>query len=95
MAKVIWSPDALADMEALAEFIARDSADSAALFVSRIIQAAEVLGRFPKLGRPAPEMQDPSWRQIVVGAYRVIYRVTGDAVRINVVLHGARQWHPR
>ena len=95
MAKVIWSPDALDDMEALAGYIAKDSADQAALFVSRIIEAAEVLARFPRLGRPAPEMQDPDWRQVLVGAYRVIYRMAGDAVRINAVVHCARQWRSR
>lgn len=77
-------------MDALAEYIARDSVDQAALFVSRIIEAADVLARFPELGRPAPEMQDPDWRQVLVGAYRVIYRVAGDSVRINAVIHCAR-----
>ena len=92
MAKVIWSPRALADLEALAAYIDRDSADQASLFVARIVEAAEGLGRFPELGHPAPEMRDPSWRHIIVGSYRVIYRVSGDAVRVNAVVHGARQW---
>jgi len=92
---VIWSPDALDDLDSVAAYIARDSVDHAALLASRIIQATDALARFPRLGRPAPEMQDPSWRQVVVGTYRVIYRVTPDAVRIEAVVHCARQWRSR
>lgn len=95
MAKVIWSPDALDDLDAVAAYIARDSADQAALFAWRVIEAVDALAVFPRMGRPAPEMRDPDWRQVIVGAYRVIYRVVGDAVRIEAVVHGARQWRPR
>jgi plasmid stabilization system protein ParE len=35
MAKIIWAPSALDDIDAIAEFISRDSADHASLFVDR------------------------------------------------------------
>ena len=38
MAQVIWAPAALQDVDAIAEYIARDSADQAALFATRLIE---------------------------------------------------------
>ena len=35
MAVIIWAPSALCDIDAIADFIARDSVDNAALFVTR------------------------------------------------------------
>ena len=94
MAKVIWSPAALDDLDAIAEYIARDSADRAALFVSRLIEATKPLADFPRPGRIIPEMGDPAWRETIVGSYRIMYRLKGDAVWISAIVHGARQWPP-
>lgn len=43
MGRVIWSPSALDDIEAIAEYIARDSTDQAALFVARLIDRTDLL----------------------------------------------------
>ena len=43
MGKVIWSPSVLNDIDAIAEHIARDSIDRAALFVSRIFETTDQL----------------------------------------------------
>jgi plasmid stabilization system protein ParE len=40
--KIVWSPTALKDADSIAEFIARDSVDRAALFVLRLIEAKTV-----------------------------------------------------
>jgi len=64
---VIRAPSALSDIEKIAEYVARDSPDQAALFVTRIIEAADGLERFPLSGRPVPEMADDCWREIIYG----------------------------
>ena len=46
MAQVIWSPSALGDVDAIAEYIARDSVDQAALFVARLLEATDRLAEF-------------------------------------------------
>ena len=94
MAQVIWSPSALADVEAIAEYIGRDSLDQAALFVARLFEATDRLADFPSSGRTIPELDDPACRQIIVGAYRIMYRDDGDEVWITGVVHGARNWRP-
>ena len=94
MGKVIWAPSALDDIDAIAEYIARDSPSRAALFVDRLIKATDRLQRFPYSGRVTPEIADASCREIVYGAYRLMYRVEVDAVWITGVVHGARDWRP-
>ena len=94
MAEVIWAPSSLEDVEAIAAFIARDSADHSALFVGRLVDAVERLQRFPQSGRVIPEINDPSCREIIYGCYRIMYRVEHDQVWITGVVHGARDWRP-
>jgi len=90
MAPVIWAPAALEDVEAIAEYIARDSPDHAALFATRLIQATDRLTQFPESGRAIPEMANPSCREVLVGDYRIMYRIETGTVWITGVIHGAR-----
>ena len=53
--RIIWSPQALEDIEALAGYITRDSLTYAESTVERILEAPERLRQFPKLGRVVPE----------------------------------------
>ena len=94
MAGVIWAAAAISDIESIAEYIARDSADRAALLVSRLIEAADRAGVFPESGRVIPGIQDPACRERIHGSYRVMYRVAGTQVWITGVVHGARDWKP-
>lgn len=81
-------------MERVAQFIARDSSDQAALFVGRLVEAAGRLGSMPLSGRIIPEIGHPDCREIIYGAYRVMYRVQDEEVWITGVVHGARDWNP-
>jgi len=92
MAPVIWARAALEDVDAIAEYIARDSADHAALFVVRLMTATDRLAEFPDSGRIIPELNDASCREILVGDYRIMYRLERGAVWITGVVHGARDW---
>jgi plasmid stabilization system protein ParE len=94
MAQVIWAPTALSDAQSIAEYVARDSADQAALLVRRFIEAADRLAEFPQSGRIIPEVADPDCREVVVGSYRVMYRLEVGQVWITGIVHGARDWHP-
>jgi toxin ParE1/3/4 len=37
-----------------------------------------------------PDYQDEAIRELIVGDYRVVYRIVGDEVRIIAVVHGSR-----
>jgi plasmid stabilization system protein ParE len=94
MGQVIWAPSAIADIEAIAEYIARDSVDSASLVVAKVIEATGRLERFPQSGRVIPEIGSPDCREIVVGNYRVMYRLESGDVWITGAIHGATDWQP-
>lgn len=94
MGKIIWAPSALKDIESIARFIERDSIDQSSLFVTRIIEMTDRLDDFPQSGRVIPEINDDHCREIIYGAYRIMYRITKDEIWITGVIHGARNWHP-
>lgn len=92
MDKIIWAPSALKDMESIAQFIERDSVDQAALFVSRVIEMADQLEDFPQSGRVIPEINNENCRELIYGAYRIMYRIRKREIWITGVVHGARNW---
>jgi plasmid stabilization system protein ParE len=90
MAEVRWSPQAADDLEAICLFIARDAPQVAAAFADRVLRATDQLAYFARLGRTVPEFGIENVREIVVGSYRVIYRIRGEDVQILTVHHGGR-----
>jgi toxin ParE1/3/4 len=94
MGQVIWAPSALDDVDAIAEYIVRDSESRAALFVSRIFEITDRLQKYSLSGRVIPEIGDQSCREIIYGSYRIMYRIEGNDVWITGIVHGARDWRP-
>lgn len=92
MGKIIWSPSALKDIESIAEYISRDSADQASLFVLRLIKAIDYVKDFPFSGRIIPEISNRLSREIIYGSYRVMYKIVRKDIWITGVIHGARNW---
>ena len=56
--KVVWSPEALDDVESIAEYIAKDSEYYAGSVVGKIIELSKILGEFPFVGRIVPETKN-------------------------------------
>ena len=94
MAKIIWAPSALKDIDLIAEYISRDSIDRASLFIDRLFEVTDNLQSSPQLGRIIPEIGDENCREIIYGSYRIMYRVEDDELWITGVIHGARDWKP-
>jgi toxin ParE1/3/4 len=85
-----WSPEAADDLESIRDFIARDSAHYARLVAQRIVTAIDGLATSPQMGRVVPELRNPEVRELIVGAYRIVYRHRHDAVEIVTIFHGSR-----
>ena len=76
MAFVIdWSPEAVEDLEAIADYIARDSRFYAQSVVRKMLEMAESLADFPEMGRIVPELGDKNIRERFVYSYRLIYQI--------------------
>lgn len=90
MDRVVWSSQARADAEAIAAYIGRDSASASRSWMMRVLRAVEQLEAFPRSGRIVPEYGDADIRELLVGDYRVIYRIVTGGVEIAEVYHGAQ-----
>ena len=91
MARLIWTEPAIADLEAIAEYIALDKPDAATRYVQRVFAAGERLARFPKSGVRVPEIPHLPYRQVVVPPCRVFYRLEGQDILIVFVMRGEQR----
>ena len=90
MAKVRWSHDAARDLEEIANYIAKDSPRYAKIVASRIYESVALLKEFPSMGRVIPELQIETRREIIVGSYRILYRLKIDVCEILNILHSKK-----
>ncbi|HEV8493217.1 MAG TPA: type II toxin-antitoxin system RelE/ParE family toxin [Candidatus Angelobacter sp.] len=88
--RVSWSPRALGDLDAIADYIASDSPAYARAVVKRIVILTRNLISFPHSGRIVPEFQDERIRELLAYSYRIIYTVDKEEVLIAAVIHGKR-----
>jgi len=89
--RVIWTRQAVEDVEAIKAYVARDSLRYAALLAERIVGAVDRLESFPESGRVVPEVGDNTLREVIFGAYRIVYRVQSqESVQVVTVHHAAR-----
>src|SRR5438105_5362420 len=95
MARVlVWSPEAIEDVESIASYIERDSLWYAKAVASKIVEVAESIPDFPDLGRIVPEIGNVAIRERFVYSYRIIYRVDDERILVAAVIHGSRLLEP-
>ena len=85
-----WSPEALEDLQSIAEFIGRDSEFYANSVVTKMVAVSRSLIETPLLGRVVPELGDDQIRERFVYSYRLIYRIRDDETLVAAILHGKR-----
>jgi len=59
-----------------------------------VLAAIERLVDFPNSGRIVPEVNDPMIREVLLGSYRIVYRVKDQHVDLLTIYHGARLLDP-
>jgi len=89
---IVWSEEALEDIESIASYIEKDSPVYASSVVSKFFEKAELLLLIenPKLGRVVPEFSDENLREIFVYSYRLIYELKESEILFVAVIHGKR-----
>jgi toxin ParE1/3/4 len=89
--RVRWLRAALANLDAEAEYIARDDPAAAARVVQAITNAVDCLKQYPAMGRPG---RITGTRELVVSdtPYIIPYRVRENEVEIVRVFHAVRRW---
>jgi plasmid stabilization system protein ParE len=85
--KIIFSPQAVADLESTVRYIARDNPSAAIRVGNALIDRVSILERFPLIG--SPYVKRPGVRRLVSRPYVIYYRPRLGAKRVDIL----RYWH--
>ena len=86
------APSAEADIAEIWDYIAQDNPANAEGFVLALEEQIASLEKFPERCSRIPENEilGTSYRHLIHGSYRTIFRIAGTRVVILRVIHGAR-----
>ena len=89
--KLVFDDLALADLEGIHDWIAKDNPKAALAVVQRLFESIEHLARFPQMGHTGRDERTLEW-VVPRLPYIVIYEVHADRDEIIVVavVHGAQ-----
>ena len=88
--EVKQSPEAIEDIDSIAEYIARDSEFYARSVVNEILSLGTKIAEEPLIGRIVPELDDENIRERFVYSYRVVYTIEDTVITVVAVIHGKR-----
>lgn len=89
--KLIWSPDALAHLEAIMNRIGEDSPAAVRKWLRQVKEVGKRIRTFPRAGRISPDYDDDMVREVLHGSYRIIYVIGPHQIEVLSVWHGARR----
>ncbi|HEX8655409.1 MAG TPA: type II toxin-antitoxin system RelE/ParE family toxin [Allosphingosinicella sp.] len=89
MRRLEFSPAATQDLVEIAAYIAADDPRRASSFVDELELRCSKLPAFPNAGRARPELS-LGLRSVPEGKYVIFYSSSEAGVRIERILHGAR-----
>ena len=89
--KILYTEDALADLENILDYIRADNPAAAARFGHALLNHVDLLARFPHIGSPLNQREGV--RKILHTPVRVYYRIEAQSEVIEVLhfWHVARQ----
>ncbi len=96
MVSIKWTSQAVDDLQEIYFYIAKSSRLFAKRQIDKIRNQTNVLKSHPKSGKPVPEYNYESIREILEGRYRIIYTIV-DENRIDIltVHHSSRDLQKR
>ena len=93
MGEIKWTEKASCHLQAIHDYIARDSKTYATRFIRALIKATIKLETTPCSGRIVQEFENYGFREVIYQNYRIVYRIIADEdVEILAVLHGSRNF---
>ncbi|MBA2518497.1 MAG: type II toxin-antitoxin system RelE/ParE family toxin [Chloroflexia bacterium] len=81
--RLIWSPDSLADLIRLPDFLEPVDPSAADAVVVSLNVAANRLLEYPRLGERMPRFRRREVRRILVGSYELRYEVQPTAIIVT------------
>jgi toxin ParE1/3/4 len=96
MVRINWTNQARDDLKNIFDFISQDSFGYAKIIIIHLRSSTKKLKDHPKIGWIVPEFGSEQIREIIVGNYRVVYRVVSEnRLDILTVHHSARDLQKR
>lgn len=96
MAKIMYTPAALRDLEQIGDYIAEDLQNPTAALdtVNKIQDGIDKLAEFPQMGAPLSARYEDvgDYRYLVCGNYLAFYREEAENVYIDRVMYGKRDY---
>jgi toxin ParE1/3/4 len=89
MSRVDFSTRAREDLRGIVRYVSQDKPIAAKNLVALLKDKCKLLGPFPEMGELREDIM-PSLRAFSVGQFVIYYLPTGAGVRIERVVHGAR-----
>ena len=89
MTRVIYSPEAEAELVEIAEYIARRSEHYAEAYVVRLRKKAADVSRRPRACRRRDDLA-PGLRSAILGNHLIIFRIVAEGIEVARVVHSAR-----
>lgn len=90
MARLVWTEPALADLDAIADYIALDRPDAASRLVKEVFARVSLLEDFPEMCPHPHDLPDTRYRHLSIPPLRLFYRVDEDTVYIVYVMRSER-----
>ncbi|MHB8209343.1 type II toxin-antitoxin system RelE/ParE family toxin [Mucilaginibacter sp.] len=87
---IVITETAYADLEDIENYISQDSPAIVRRFIMRIFDKIDQLYEYPHSGKPVPEFNDPTIKELLLNKYRIIYQLNENTVNVLRVIHGAR-----
>jgi addiction module RelE/StbE family toxin len=88
VAEIVWTEEALADLEAIGDYFERTSPQYAPVIVERLYDSVDRLAEHPKMGRKVPEVAHESLRELIVENHRIIYQLQEQRIEVVTIVHG-------
>jgi toxin ParE1/3/4 len=85
--KIIFAPQAIADLAEIASYIAKDNPEAAERVGLSLIDRVTILENFPLIG--APYLKRPGVRKLVSKPFLIFYRAHPEEGRVDIL----RYWH--
>lgn len=87
--RVVVSPRAQRDLRGVQRYISFNAPQAALRLTQRFFSKQKILELHPEIGRMVPEIHNRAVRELIVGNYRVVYKVDHSKKEIEIV----RYWH--
>ena len=86
--KLLWTDRSRKDLLAIRRYIARDNPETAKTWVEKLRANARRAAKAPTAGRIVPELGQAHIREVLQGNYRIVYRITRNAIEVVTVFEG-------